>query len=58
MESLDQIKEHIDKLKKELKQLRSQFPMHSIPPAMIMQMDDLEDELLELKKELAKRTAE
>ncbi len=58
MESLDQIKEHIDKLKKELKLLRSQFPMHSIPPAMIMQMDDLEDELLELKKELAKRTAE
>jgi ribosomal protein L29 len=55
MESIEQLKERIDKLKKELKQVRSQLPMHSIPPAMIMHMDDLEDEILELKKEFKKR---
>ena len=52
MESLDQIRERIKELEKELKQLRSQFPKHSIKPTMIMQMDDLEDELEILYKKL------
>ena len=53
MESLDQIREKLAKLEAELKQLRSQFPKHSISPAMIMQMDELEDKIIELEKKLS-----
>lgn len=52
MESLDQIRDRIKELEKELKQLHSQFPKHSIKPTMIMQMDDLEDALEILYKKL------
>jgi Tfp pilus assembly protein PilO len=57
MESLENIKEQIAQLEKELKQLRSQFPKHSIKPSMIMQMDDLEDELEILNKRLQERSS-
>jgi len=57
MESLDSIRERIAQLEKELIQLRSQFPKHSIKPAMIMQMDDLEEELERLNKQLKEKSS-
>lgn len=57
MESIEQIKQRLVKLQKELKQVRSQLPAHSIPPAMMLQIDELEDQIAELKKELKKRVS-
>jgi predicted nuclease with TOPRIM domain len=57
MESLENIRERIAQLEKELKQLRSQFPKHSIKPSMIMQMDELEDELESLNKKMQQRSS-
>jgi len=41
----------IEELRKKIQQLRDQFPAHTIPPAMMAQLDELEDKLEEeLKK--------
>jgi len=41
----------IDELKKQIMELKSQWPKHSVSPAMIQQLDDLEEELeQELKR--------
>jgi hypothetical protein len=52
MEIIENLKELIKKTKKELEQLQSQLPKHSIQPAMILQIEKLEDELVELNKKL------
>ncbi len=43
--------EKIKELEKRIAELKKQFPAHSIPPAMMQLLDDLEDELAELKDE-------
>ena len=41
----------IEELKKQIVELKSQWPKHSVSPAMIQQLDDLEEELeQELKR--------
>ena len=35
----------INQLKKAIAELRRCWPAHSVPPAMLQQLDDLEDEL-------------
>ena len=44
----------IEELREKIQQLRDQFPAHTIPPAMMAQLDELEDELDELEEELKK----
>ena len=41
----------IKELEKRIKELKRQWPAHSIPPAMLMQLDELEEELERAKKE-------
>jgi chemotaxis regulatin CheY-phosphate phosphatase CheZ len=41
----------IDELKKQIMELKSQWPKHSVSPVMVQQLDDLEEELeQELKR--------
>lgn len=41
----------IEALKKEIANLKSQWPAHSVPPTMLQRLDELEEEL---EKELQK----
>ena len=42
----------IEELKKQISDLKSQWPKHTVPPGMIQQLDELEEALeRELKKE-------
>jgi hypothetical protein len=41
-------KERIAQLRKEIAQLKARLPKHSTPPAMIIELEDLEEELEEL----------
>jgi hypothetical protein len=38
---------HIQELKDKIEDLKKRWPAHSVPPAMLQKLDDLEDELLE-----------
>ena len=41
----------VKQLKKQISELKSQWPKHTVPPGMIQQLDELEEELArELKK--------
>ena len=46
-------KERIAQLEKEIADLEAALPKHSTPPAMILRLEDLEDELERLKKRAA-----
>jgi len=39
--------EKVESLKKEIAELKSQWPAHSVPAAMLQRLEDLEDELEE-----------
>ena len=41
--------ERIAELEKEIADLEARLPKHSVPPAMLLQLEDLEDELELLK---------
>lgn len=45
MNNLDRIAE----LERQIAQLVEQWPAHSIPPAMLQKLDELEEELAQLK---------
>lgn len=42
-------KERIAQLEKEIAELNARLPKHSVPAAMIIELEDLEDELEALK---------
>ena len=43
--------ERVEELKRRIADLKKRFPAHSIPPAMMNELDDLEEQLeQELKK--------
>ncbi len=42
-------REQMAQLEKEIEQLKARLPKHSVPPAMIIELEDLEDELEKLK---------
>ena len=42
-------KERIAQLEKEIEEVKARLPKHSVPPAMIIELEDLEDELEMLK---------
>lgn len=41
----------IKELEKRIKDLKKKWPAHSVPPAMLMQLDELEEELERAKKD-------
>ena len=43
--------EKIKELEEKIAELKKQFPAHSIPPAMMQLLDDLEDQLEEARRE-------
>ena len=43
--------EKIAELEAKIEELRTRFPAHSLPPRMLIELEDLEDELEKLKKE-------
>jgi ATPase subunit of ABC transporter with duplicated ATPase domains len=42
-------KERIAQLEKEIEEMEARLPKHSVPPAMIIELEDLEEELEMLK---------
>jgi len=48
----DDKKQRIQVLENEIAQLRSQLPAHSVKPEMIIRIEELEEELEQLKKEM------
>jgi len=43
--------ERIEELEKKIAEIRSRIPPHSIPPRMLEELEDLEEELERLKGE-------
>jgi len=43
--------EQIRVIKKRLADLKARWPKHSVPPAMLQELEDLEDELAELESD-------
>jgi hypothetical protein len=37
--------ERIGQLEREIEEMKARLPKHSVPPAMIIELEDLEDEL-------------
>lgn len=49
--------ERIKELEKQIAELKSQWPAHSVPPAMLQLLDELDEELeMELKKATEERS--
>ncbi len=44
------VQERIALLEAQLAELQARLPKHSVPPAMIIELEDLEDELETLRK--------
>ncbi len=44
--------ERIEELEGRIEALNARLPKHSVPPSMIIELEDLEDELAELKRGL------
>ncbi len=40
----------IKNVEKQIAELKSRWPAHSVPPAMVQQLDELEEELEQLRK--------
>ncbi len=47
--------ERIEELEKQIAELKSRWPAHSVPPTMLQQLDELEEEL---EREVKKATEE
>lgn len=43
--------ERIQELIKQIEELKKRWPAHSVPPAMMAQLDELEEELAKAQKE-------
>jgi len=48
--------ERIDRLERQLAELEARLPKHSVPPAMIIEMEELEEELERLKTRVRRDT--
>jgi ribosomal protein L29 len=57
-ESPEDIKAEIADLELQLEKLKAQLPAHSISPAWMTALDELEDELAEARGRLAKTSEE
>ncbi len=41
--------ERIARLEREIEEIKARLPKHSVPPALIIELEDLEDELEQLR---------
>lgn len=48
-------REQIDRIEREIEELRSRLPKHSIPATMMIALEELEEELKALKAQVAQR---
>jgi polyhydroxyalkanoate synthesis regulator phasin len=48
--------ERIDQLERQLAELKARLPKHSVPPVMIIEMEELEEELETLKARVRRDT--
>ncbi len=46
------LESRIAELEEEIDALKARLPRHSTPPAMVIELEDLEDELAELKDQI------
>lgn len=46
--------DQIQKLEKQLADLKRRWPAHSVPPAMLQELDELEEALAQLRQEDAR----
>ena len=46
------IDERVQELEKQISDLKNQWPAHSVPPAMLQRLDELEEELEILLEEM------
>ena len=53
-ETRAELEKSITELEARLKELKAQLPAHSITPAMMIRLDELEDQLAEARQRLAK----
>jgi hypothetical protein len=51
----DEIEQEIAELESRLADLRARLPAHSIPPSMIIEMDEIEDRITAAKKRLNRK---
>jgi hypothetical protein len=49
--------ERIQELETEISEVKARLPKHSVPPALIIELEDLEDELEMLKARVERETA-
>jgi hypothetical protein len=44
-------RKRVEELEKQIAELKSRWPAHSVPPAMFQQLDELEEELDQVRKD-------
>lgn len=54
--SREELEAKIRELEKRLSDLRARWPKHSVPPGMAMELEELEEELERIRKELSSST--
>jgi len=50
VEGTEELRKKIGELEKEIEELKNRWPAHSVKPAMLMQLEELEAELERLKE--------
>ena len=48
-QSQEEREAHIQELEREIADLKARWPKHSVPPAMLMKLEELEEELERLR---------
>ena len=56
--TVEQLRNQLDRLEARWEDLQARLPAHSIPPAMMMELDNLEDALVETRAQLARATGQ
>jgi anti-sigma-K factor RskA len=54
----EQLQQHIAGLERRLAELQSRLPAHSIPPAMLAELDELDSQLAEARRQQVKESTE
>ena len=49
---MNRAKKRIEELERQIAELKRRWPAHSVPPTMLQQLDDLEEELEQARREV------